>query len=163
MTMAMNGFGEVGVGLNGATASSPAVHPAATLENYGPAVHHLGNGAPASEVAHQNGVSNGVMSNFEDEQARLQAEIATANERTTAARLRIAEHDAKGRAALRAELESTRERLVEMERVHRDAVTVVRDSTKAEIDRILAEAQQRAAAIRDGDAGVQRPTISDVE
>jgi hypothetical protein len=103
------------------------------------------------------------MNEFEDEQARLRSEIAAAKERTEAARARIAQHDADWRSALRAELESTRERLAEMERVHREAVTVVRESAKLEVERILAEAHQLAAAAQHGDAGVERPIPTDVE
>jgi hypothetical protein len=143
--------------------SSTGVHLVANLENYVPAVHQSGNGAPVARAIHTNGVTNGVMSGFEDEQARLRAEIAAAKDRTAAARQRIAQHDSEGRRALRAELESTRERLAGLERVHRDAVAVVRDSARLEIDRILAEARQLAAATRDEDAHVERQARSDVE
>lgn len=116
-------------------------------------MHESGNGAPSSQVP-LNGGAKGVTDGFEQEQARLRVEIADAKRRTEAAQHRIAEHEAQARAALRAELEATRLQLAEIERVHRESVTVVRQSTQLEVDRILAEAHQQATAAREGGGDV---------
>lgn len=141
--------------------SSPGVQVAATLAHYVPAVHETGNGAHLPQQGHHNGVANAADDGLVAQQARLQAEIGVAKERIAAAKARIAEHDAEGRAALRAALEQTREQLAEIERVHRESVVVVQDAARREVDQILADARAQAEAMREGGGCVGERAGSD--
>jgi len=72
------------------------------------------------------------------ERARLEAAIAAAISRTAAARHRRAERDAEIRAALREEVLATQALLDEMDRNHQEALAALRETTQAEIARIIA-------------------------
>lgn len=85
------------------------------------------------------GVRGDVPDRFDDERARLEAELAAAHTRTQAATERARVLDAEVKAAVRAELEQAREELAELERLHHDEIARLREATAAEVDRLLAD------------------------
>ena len=77
----------------------------------------------------------------DDERGRLEAEIVAMTARIEAVGQRKQERE----AALRAAVERTKAELAELERQHDRAVTMVRESAAAEVERILSVAQQQLA------------------
>jgi uncharacterized membrane protein YqiK len=88
---------------------------------------------------------------FDDERARLEAEIASAKERAAEAKARAAARECEVRVALRAEVVASRGSLAEMKRRHDATITTVRAAAQADVERILAEAR-RLAGDRSGPA-----------
>lgn len=131
--------------------SSPIVQILATLDRYSPGVQHSTNGFSSSARLPLNGTIDG----FEQERALLQAEIAAAKQRIIAARHRAESRDAAARAALRAEIASTREILAEMEGRHREAAE--------ELERFKGEAVQLAPVNAAEAVSTERSTPSNVE
>jgi hypothetical protein len=84
--------------------------------------------------------------NFEAEQARLEAAIASAKERAAAAKIRIAVRQAKIEEALRVERAEFEESLAALERQHEETLATIGADARAEVDRILA-----GAAVNDAD------------
>lgn len=89
---------------------------------------------------------NGAPAHDSDEHVRLELEIAAAKLRTAAAKERAAAIDAQVQADMRQELVASRETVEEMERNHAAAIALIREAAQAEVDRILDEARQKAAA-----------------
>lgn len=83
---------------------------------------------------------------LETERAGLEAEIAAARARTAVAKHRAAQRDAEMRAALRVELEASKDALADMEREHAVAVALVREAADVEVAEILAAARRQVAA-----------------
>lgn len=83
---------------------------------------------------------------LETERAGLEAEIAAARARTAAAKHRAAQRDAEMRAALRVELEASKDALADMEREHAVAIALVREAADVEVAEILAAARRQVAA-----------------
>jgi hypothetical protein len=77
---------------------------------------------------------------LEAERIRLEREIAAAEARSTAARLRTEEVN----AALHAVVVSSKERLTEMEREHERHIAMIRSAAQSEVEQILDEARRRA-------------------
>lgn len=86
---------------------------------------------------------DGITSDPERDQARLEAEIAAARARVAIAKHRSTEIS----AALRAEVLSSQEELAEMERDHLDALEAVRADARERSAAILSAARLEAAAI----------------
>lgn len=82
---------------------------------------------------------------FELERQQLEAEIAAAKARAAAARHRGAVSDAQMRAALKTELDVSREHLAALEAEHGSTLATVREAAQAEAATILAEARQQVA------------------
>jgi hypothetical protein len=82
------------------------------------------------------------MDTQEVERARLETEIIAVTSRIDTALQRRQERE----AALRAAVEHSRAELAELERHHDRAVTMVRESADAEVERILSLARQHIAA-----------------
>ncbi len=116
--------------------SSPTVQIVATIDRYHPGVHRSHNGFSSETRL----AVNGSVDAADLELIRLQDEIEAAEQRLVAARKRVEARDDEARLALRAEIESTRERLAEMERSHQEALTMIRDAANDEIERICSEA-----------------------
>jgi hypothetical protein len=76
------------------------------------------------------------------ERARLEAEIATAQQRAADATARVAARRAELRESLRAELSVARESLGQMQRHHDASIAAVRATEQRSVERILAEARQ---------------------
>lgn len=91
------------------------------------------------------GAGNATSDDLDQERSRLEAEIAAAKARTAAARHRIASNEAEIRTALRAEIAESQQRVVEMERQHGVALSMIRDSAKDEVARVLADARRQIA------------------
>lgn len=92
---------------------------------------------------------NGTAADTSDELRRLELEIAAAKLRTVAAKERAAAIDAQVQADMRQELIASRETVEEMERNHAAAVAAIRDTARAEAERILDEARRLAVAARE--------------
>jgi hypothetical protein len=82
---------------------------------------------------------------LEEQQSRLQVDIAAAKQRIAAAQHLAATRDAQMRAAMREELVRMRTELADLERHHEDQLAGVRARTQAEVDRILAAARDTAS------------------
>jgi hypothetical protein len=74
-------------------------------------------------------------------QARLETDLAAAQARVAAARHLATLRDADIRAALRAELEASRVAVAAMELEYETMITSLREATRVEVDRILAQAR----------------------
>lgn len=90
---------------------------------------------------------------MEEQRARLEADIASARARTATARHRAALRDVDVRAALRTELDASRQALAAMEHEYETMMATVREGARIEVERIVAEARLRAAGSVEGGAG----------
>jgi hypothetical protein len=142
--------------------SSSVVQIAAIHDHYVPGVRPSGD-MDLSRAMANNGAANGAVNGFDSERQRLEAELATVRARTVAARREAEAHDAAARAALSAELAAARDRIAEIERIHQEAVSIVRASARSESERVLAEARRVAANLDDEAASRERTTTADGE
>ena len=85
------------------------------------------------------------LDDLEQERARLEGEIAAAKARAVAAKLRTEARDTEVRSALRADLLSSKESLVEIERRYEVTIAMVREAAQSEVEQILAAAHRSAA------------------
>jgi hypothetical protein len=139
--------------------SSSDVQMSVIHDHYVPGVHPTSGDMGLPRATPDNGWVNG----FDAERQRLEAELATARARTAAARRQAEVHDAAARVALSAELAAARDQIAEIERIHQEAVSIVRESARSESERVLAEARRVAAGLDDGAASRERSTPADVE
>lgn len=92
-----------------------------------------------------------------EQQALLEADIAAAQQRVAAARRLAALRDTDIRASLREELDASRVAFAAVELEYETMMLGVREETRIEVDRILAEAARARAAgsVNGGGAGVE--------
>lgn len=79
----------------------------------------------------------------DQQKAQLEAALAAATARLTAAQQRAVVRDAEVRAVLHAELLASKETLARMEREYDMAISMVEQAAAAEAERVLTEARDR--------------------
>jgi hypothetical protein len=84
-------------------------------------------------------------SEFEIERARLESEIAAADERAATANARAAARESQLRTLLQAETDASDRAMADMELSYEAQIAAIRDEAQAEIDRIAAGRHQRPA------------------
>ncbi len=151
----MNGTPMNGTAINGTHSLSMSAtgdhhdERALQAESSGPTAHE-----PWPDVAHDE---------LKAERMRLEAEIANAKSRAATARHRAAVRDTEMRDALRAEIAASKEALTAMEREHETTISMVRGAAQAEVDRILAAAQQVAAGMNTPRGGPEQEQVHHAE
>jgi hypothetical protein len=124
--------------------TSPGVQVGSTNPPHHPAVS-ADTGPAHVSVPHR---VNGDDASFEDERARLEAEIGAARARTAAATERTRRREAEARQAMRAEVEETRRLIAQLADRHHEALALIEETAELEIARLRAqhEASLRATS-----------------